>query len=67
MARTANPKDCKNATFDEVSLFFVVDLLLGANVAAGLIVFFVSLFNTSIPPHEVLSLPPLRPAVVRAI
>jgi len=35
--RTANPKDCKNATFDALSFFFLDDLIL-ANVDVVVVV-----------------------------
>src|SRR5580765_7957660 len=56
MFRTANPKDCKNATFDAFNFFFLVQpddwILANADVVvAGLVkivLYLTSLFNTSI-------------------
>ena len=68
MFRTTNPKDCKNATFDALSFFFLVQpdnwILANVDVVAGLVKIVLSFdsFNTSISrlmPHtRMLSLSP---------
>jgi hypothetical protein len=62
-ARTANPKDFKNATFDALSLVFfvqpVVDLILPTEdvvVTANIVLSLASLFSTSISYAVALSL-----------